>query len=112
MASYSKGIIDFSQWSYLNSQEQECQAKLREGNYNEDVCSSLLDKVIDSSSGSSSNAKISFYDTRILDNKRFPPRVEILEAYFGNVWPHNIWHSAMGFGTRHQLRPWDSGLRQ
>jgi len=83
MASYSKGIIDFSQWSFLNQQEQKCQATLKEGKYNEHICHSLLDQVIDSSSGATSNAKISFYDTRILDVERFPPNVDILEAYFG-----------------------------
>lgn len=86
MASYSKGIIDLSQWAYLNSKEKQCQSELSEGHLNVDVCYTLLDEVIESSTGEEeSNERISYYDTRILDGiKRFPANIEVLEGYFGN----------------------------
>jgi len=88
-AAYGLGIIDLAQKAALDEDEKECQGKLSFKQYSSGVCFNLLDRVVDSSHGSSLGTKVSQYDARMTEKARssrtFPPGHKDVESYLGGL---------------------------
>lgn len=86
-AAYGHGLVDRAQVNALNEKERQCQQKLSQGSYNNGVCFSLLDWVVDQSFGGNANFKVSSYDARFSEARNgdrvFPPGHKVLETYLG-----------------------------
>ena len=69
----------------MEDKERECQSKLKSGVYKSGVCFSLLDDIVDESSGRSGHGVVSQYDTRLWESKGssrdFPHGHKTLETY-------------------------------
>jgi len=76
------GLINQGQTNRLKEMDHECKKFLKEGKYNQRVCFSLLDEVIDSTS-LVGNHKILMYDARkyMLHTNIFPPGHDAVENY-------------------------------
>lgn len=76
------GMINQGQTNRLKEMDHECKKFLKEGKYNQRVCFSLLDEVIDSSS-LVGNHKVLMYDARkyMLHTNIFPPGHDAVETY-------------------------------
>lgn len=78
------GLISFSQLNTLKEKEAQCHALLLLKRFNERVCTSLLDDVVDAtSSAAAGHRKILPYDARKFEDpaQRFPPGHERVEEY-------------------------------
>ena len=79
---HGHGLISQGQSNKLKELNSECQALLKAGRYNQRVCFSLLDDIIDSTSMQGSH-KVLMYDSRrfVHATSQFPPGHEAVEAY-------------------------------
>jgi carboxypeptidase D len=86
-AAYGHGIIGRAQVAALKIKEDECQARLRKGEFSVSVCYNLLDDIVRQSQGSGSEYKVSQYDVRKTEPahgaRTFPPGHKVVEAYLG-----------------------------
>lgn len=76
------GLISQGQRNKLEVLDAECQKLLKAGRFNQRVCFSLLDDVVDSTSTQSSH-KVLMYDARrfVHSTSQFPPGHEAVETY-------------------------------
>lgn len=91
-AAYAAGIIDMSQRFSLEESELECQAALKSGIFDSDICDDLLDDIIEESGGNDGRS-VNIYDTRLWFNgkemKEFPPGKKDVETYLGGASSHS-----------------------
>lgn len=76
------GFITLGQKTRLKELEVNCRNLLRQKRYNQNVCFSLLDRVIDAST-TTGNEKLLMYDARkyVHNTRSFPPGRDIVEKY-------------------------------
>ena len=78
---YGLGFISKSQLNLLKQKEKQCHELLSKARYNQHICTSLLDEVIDAST-LRGQSKLVMYDSRgFASSSSFPPQHEAVERY-------------------------------
>lgn len=83
---HGMGLITEGQKNRLKEVSRECKHQLKQGNYNQKSCFSLLDDVVDSTSLTGTH-KVLMYDSRrfVHSTSVFPPGHDALEKYLNRA---------------------------